>query len=241
MTPCTLEEMVNYLNAYATAMSDGQSVPVEIKKVDIVKHDGTGITTKGEVSQEKVNSLEILRQYMNGELVIANGNADSALYSERFYFGLEDINNDGIQELILSDKYGEEGPVQIHFPPSYECLMNVWGFDSTNNTYMVSQGSVCIDEVIYTYDGTSFSIVSSLEGEWDSSEDGSPYTVTENGTIREISKEEFWNIENDWSNRHTRISAKSADIHLDIENIEKTFQVKIDIQSSGEWLVTSAE
>ena len=241
MTPCTLEEMVNYLNAYATAMSDGQSVSVEIKKVDIVKHDGTGITTKGEVSQEKVNSLEILRQYMNGELVIANGNADSALYSERFYFGLEDINNDGIQELILSDKYGEEGPVQIHFPPSYECLMNVWGFDSTNNTYMVSQGSVCIDEVIYTYDGTSFSIVSSLEGEWDSSEDGSPYTVTENGTTREISKEEFWTIENDWSNRHTRISAKSADIHLDIENIEKTFQVKIDVQSSGEWLVTGAE
>ena len=110
---------------------------------------------------------------------------------ENFYFGLGDINNDDIQELLLSYRHGEEGPVQIHFPPSYECLMNVWGFDSTNNTYMVSQGSVCIDEVIYTYDGTSFSIVSSLEGEWDSSEDGSPYTVTENGTTREISKEEF--------------------------------------------------
>ena len=244
VTPCTLEEMVNYLNAYATAMSDGQSVPVEIKKVDIVKHDGTGITTKGEVPQEKVNSLEILRQYINGELLIASGNADSSMYiadGENFYFGLGDINNDDIQELLLSYRHGEEGPVQIHFPPSYECLMNVWGFDSTNNTYMVSQGSVCIDEVIYTYDGTSFSIVSSLEGEWDSSEDGSPYIVTENGTTREINKEEFWTIENDWSNRHTRISAKSADIHLDIENIENTFQVKIDVQSSGEWLVTSAE
>ncbi len=244
MTPCTLEEMVNYLNAYASAMSDGQSVPVEIKKVDIVKHDGTGITTKGEVPQEKVNSLEILRQYINGELLIASGNADSSMYiadGENFYFGLGDINNDDIQELLLSYRHGEEGPVQIHFPPSYECLMNVWGFDSTNNTYMVSQGSVCIDEVIYTYDGTSFSIVSSLEGEWDSSEDGSPYIVTENGTTREINKEEFWTIENDWSNRHTRISAKSADIHLDIENIENTFQVKIDVQSSGEWLVTGAE
>ena len=244
MTPCTLEEMVNYLNAYASAMSDGQSVPVEIKKVDIIKHDGTGITTKGEVPQEKVNSLEILRQYINGELLIASGNADSSMYiadGENFYFGLGDINNDDIQELLLSYRHGEEGPVQIHFPPSYECLMNVWGFDSTNNTYMVSQGSVCIDEVIYTYDGTSFSIVSSLEGEWDSSEDGSPYIVTENGTTREINKEEFWTIENDWSNRHTRISAKSADIHLDIENIENTFQVKIDVQSSGEWLVTSAE
>ena len=244
MTPCTLEEMVNYLNVYATAMSDGQSVPVEIKKVDIVKHDGTGITTKGKVPQEKVHSLEILRQYIIGEFAIASGNADSSVYAEdgeNFYFGLEDINSDGIQELLLSCKHGEAGSVQIHFPPSYECLMNVWGFDSTNNTYMVSQGSVCIDEVIYTYDGTSFSIVSSLEGEWDSSEDGSPYTVTENGTTREVSKEEFWAIENEWGNRHTRISAKSADIHLDIENIENTFQVKIDVQSSGEWLVTSAE
>ena len=34
MTPCTLEEMVNYLNVYASVMSDGQSVPVEIKKVE---------------------------------------------------------------------------------------------------------------------------------------------------------------------------------------------------------------
>ena len=244
MTPCTLEEMVNYLNAYATAVSDGQSVPVEIKKVDIVKHDGTGITTKGKVPQEKVHSLEILRQYIIGEFAIASGNADSSVYAEdgeNFYFGLEDINSDGIQELLLSCKHGEAGSVQIHFPPSYECLMNVWGFDSTNNTYMVSQGSVCIDEVIYTYDGTSFSIVSSLEGEWDSSEDGSPYTVTENGTTREVSKEEFWAIENEWGNRHTRISAKSADIHLDIENIEYTFQVKIDVQNSGEWLVTATE
>ncbi len=244
MAPCTLEEMINYLNAYATAMSDGQSVPVEIKKMDIVKHDRTGITTKGEVPQEKVNNLEILRKYIIGEQAIASGNADSSVYAgneENFYFGLEDINNDGIQELILSDKHGEEGFVQIHFPPSYECLMNVWGFDSTNNTYMVSQGSVCIEEVIYTYDGTSFSIVSSLEGEWGSSEDGSPYTVTENGATREISREEFWTIENDWSNRHTRISPKSANIHLDIENIENTFQVKIDVQSSGEWLATATE
>ncbi|MCI8694644.1 MAG: hypothetical protein HFH91_18430 [Lachnospiraceae bacterium] len=245
MTPCTLEEMVNYLNAYATAMSDGQSVPVEIKKVDIVRHEGTGIITKGEVSQEKVNALETIRLYMIGENVIASGNAVSSSYiydgAENFYFGLEDINSDGIQELLLSYKYNGGGNVQIHFPPSYDCLMNVCGFDSTNNTYMVSEGSVCISEVIYTYDGTSFSIVSSLDGEWDSSEDGSPYTVTENGTTREISKEEFWAIENDWGNRHARISAESADTHLDIENIENTFQVKIDVRNSGEWLVTSAE
>ena len=35
MTPCTLEEMVNYLNAYATAMSDGQSVPVGCSVISI--------------------------------------------------------------------------------------------------------------------------------------------------------------------------------------------------------------
>ena len=52
MAPCTLEEMVNYLNAYASVMSDGQSVPVEIKKVDIVKHDGTGIRSN------KVNGIK---------------------------------------------------------------------------------------------------------------------------------------------------------------------------------------
>ncbi len=94
MTPCTLEEMVNYLNAYATAMSDGQSVPVEIKKVDIVKHDGTGIITKGEVSQEKVNSLEILRQYINDERTLPIGDDYGTSYGyegEKFYFGLNDL------------------------------------------------------------------------------------------------------------------------------------------------------
>ena len=40
------------LNAYASVMSDGQSVPVEIKKVDIVKHDGTGIRSN------KVNGIK---------------------------------------------------------------------------------------------------------------------------------------------------------------------------------------
>lgn len=248
MKPCSLEEMVNYLNTYATVMSDSQVLPVEIKKAETVKRAGTGITTKGEVSQWKIDSLEILRQYMNDELLIANGNADAASYlasgSEKFYFGLADINNDGVQELLLSYKYGEadeDGDVQIHFPPSYECLMNVYGFDSINKTYMVSQGSVCIEEIIYTYDGTSFSVLCSLQGDWNASEDGGPYTITENGKTSEISEEEFWAIENDWSNRHTRISAKNANTHLDIENIENTFQVKIDVQSSGGWVVTGVE
>lgn len=249
MTPCTLEEMVNYLNTYASVMSDGQSVPVEIKKADIISHDGTGITTKGEVPQEKVDILEILRQYINGEQVIGMGNADSASYTEggiveNFFFGLEDINNDSVQELVLSYKDSadaEGGYVQIHFPPTCDCLANVYGFDSTSGTYLVSEGSVCVIENLYVYDGTSFSVTSSIAGDWDASDDGGPYTITENGAEREISADEFHSIMDDWESRHTGISAKSANTHLDIENIENTFQVKIDIQSSGDWLVTGAE
>lgn len=66
MTPCTLEEMVNYLNTYASVISDGQSVPVEIKKADIISHDGTGITMKGEVPQEKVDILNIKAVHKRG-------------------------------------------------------------------------------------------------------------------------------------------------------------------------------
>ena len=249
MTPCALEEMVNYLNAYASVMSDGQSVPVEIKKANIVKHDGTGIITKGEVPRWKVDSLEILRQYMAGELVIASGNADSAMYTDGFsngvgfYFGLNDINDDNVQELILAYKRNENdehGDVQIHFPPSYECLSNVYGFDNVNGTYLVSEGSVCTIERVYTYDGTSFSQLGYLEGDWES-DDGGPYTLIENGVKRDIREEEFWAILNDWNNRHTKISSQRANIYLNIENIEKSLQVKINIQNSGEWLVTAIE
>ncbi len=143
MTPCTLEEMVDYLNAYASVMSDGRSVPVEIRKADIVRHDGMGIITIGEVPQEKVCKLEILRRFMSGETGIASVN-DGAFV----------------------------------------------------------------------------------------------YTLTENGSTREISEAEFHSIWNEWESRHTDFS---ADTHLDILNIENVFQVKIDIQKSGEWLVTSAE
>ena len=47
MPPCTLEEMVNYLNVYATAMSDGQSVPVEIKKVDSSENNDNASEIEG--------------------------------------------------------------------------------------------------------------------------------------------------------------------------------------------------
>lgn len=251
MTPCTLEEMVNYLNAYASAMSDGQSVPVEIKKVDIVKHDGTGITTKGEVSQEKVNSLEILRQYMTGKIGIGVVNdGDSTLYanefgeqwegSKNFYFDLKDINNDGSQDLKVSYKDADRSSniTNLYLGSSYEDgLSSINGLNPSEGTYLCTGGSVFAVARLYVYDGTAFSLISALN-ESDTPNGELCYTLDENGATREISKEEFDSIWNDWENKHTDFS---ADTHLDIENIENTFQVKIDVQSSGEWLVTGAE
>lgn len=91
---------------------------------------------------------------------------------ENFYFGLEDINNDSVQELMLSykDSADAKGDVQIHFPPTYDCLANIYGIDSTSGTYLVSEGSVCVIENLYVYDGTSFSVESSITGDWDTIE-----------------------------------------------------------------------
>ena len=94
-----------------------------------------------------------------------------------------------------------------------------------------------ISVYLYVYDGTTFLEISKLSGNMDW---GRYYggTITENGVTREIGKEEFNDIYDNWENKHTDFGANT---HLDIENIENTFQVKIDVQSSGEWLVTSAE
>ena len=251
MTPCTLEEMVDYLNAYASAMSDGQSVPVEIKKVDIVKHDGTGITTKGEVPQEKVNSLEILRQYMNGEKYIGIGDSVAFTYidsyygtgkPEGFYFGITDLNNDDNQELLVSYKNDSDSNTYVFLPSSSkDALMYqaFQGMNKTDGTYLMRIGDsdTGISVYLYVYDGTKFLEISKLSGnmEWGEYYGG---TITENGVTREIGEEEFNVIYNDWNNTYTDFGVNT---HLDIENIENTFQVKIDVQSSGEWLVTSAE
>lgn len=249
MTPCTLEEMVNYLNAYASVMSDGQSVPVEIKKVDIVRHDGTGITTKGEVSQEKVNSLEILRKYMIGDVGIGCVNdGDSTTYAnpstgqvweesaKDFYFGLADLNNDGKQDILVSYKRDgwDFGYTNLYLGSSFEeILPSINGANLSEGTYLCTGGSVFAIACLYVYDGTIFSVIRELNEEEDYK-----YSLTENGETREISAEEFYSIWADWESKNTDIS---ANIHLDIENIENTFQVKIDVQSSGEWLVTNAE
>lgn len=256
MTPCTLEEMVNYLNAYASVMSDGQSVPVEIKKVDIVKHDGTGIITKGEVPQEKVDSLEILRQYMNGEQGIGCVNdGDSLCYingfgeewegTKNFYFGLADLSNDSNPDILVSykDDGRNWGYTNLYLGSSYkDGLSSINGINRSDGTYLCTGGSIFAVAYLYVYDGTAFSIISALEESealnGDGYAEGYQYTLTENGTTRTVSEEEFYSIWNDWESKHTDLG---ADTHLDIENIENTFQVKIDVQSSGEWLVTNAE
>ncbi len=245
MTPCTLEEMVNYLNAYATAVSDGQSVPVEIKKVDILKHDGTGITTKGEVAQEKVNSLEILRQYMNGEketgidydvYAYVGDPGSVTVDSDGFYFGVTDINNDGNQEFLVSYK---NVYTDIYLPSvSKDALIDsVIGVNWSDGTYMTDNGSVRMQVKIYNYNGSAFSVIREF---YIDNLSGGYYggTMTENGVTREIGEEEFNSINNDWNNTYTDFGVST---HLDIENIENTFQVKIDVQSSGEWFVTNAE
>lgn len=173
MTPCTLEEMVNYLNAYATVMSGGQSVPVEIKKVDIVKHDGTGITTKGEVPQEKIDILEILRQYMNGEkemgidydIYAYKGDPGSVTVdSDGFYFGSTDLNNDGNQELLVSYK---NMYTDIFLPSvSKDALIrSLKGVNESEGKYMKESGSVSTIVTIYNYNGTEFSVISELDAD----------------------------------------------------------------------------
>ena len=245
MTPCTLEEMVNYLNAYASAMSDGQSVPVEIKKAEIVKHDGTGITTKGKVPQEKVDRLEILRQYINGEKEIGidydvyayTGDPGSVTVdSDGFYFGSTDLNNDGSQEFLISYK---NIYTDIYLPSvSKDALIHsVKSVNRSDGTYMTDNGSVRMQVKIYHYNGTEFSVIREFDID---NLSGAYYggTITENGATREIGEEEFNVIYNEWNNTYTDFGVNT---HLDIENIENTLQVKIDIQNSGEWLVTSVE
>lgn len=254
MEPCTLEEMVNYLNAYADVMSGGQSVPVEIEKAEIVTHEGTGIITKGEVPQWKADSLEVLRHFINGEAGMGCVNdGDSVTYvngfgeewegTKSFYFDLTDINSDGSQDLLVSYKDEYLSYTNLYLGSSFkDGLFSINGANRSEGTYLCTGGSVFAVAYLYVCDGTAFSIVSALEEEEVIGSDGYDmeyqYTLTENGTKRKISEEEFHSVWEAWESRNTDISANT---HLDIENIENTFQVNIDIRYSGKWFVTSIE
>lgn len=72
--------------------------------------------------------------------------------------------------LSYKDSADAKGDVQIHFPPTYDCLANIYGIDSASGTYLVSEGSVCVIENLYVYDRTSFSVESSITGDWDTIE-----------------------------------------------------------------------
>ena len=102
---------------------------------------------------------------------------------------------------------------------------------------MTDNGSVRMQVKIYHYNGTEFSVIREFDID---NLSGAYYggTITENGATREIGEEEFNVIYNEWNNTYTDFGVNT---HLDIENIENTLQVKIDIQNSGEWLVTSVE
>ncbi len=254
MEPCTLEEMVNYLNAYADVMSGGQSVPVEIEKAEIVTHEGTGIITKGEVPQWKADSLEVLRHFINGEAGMGCVNdGDSVTYvngfgeewegTKSFYFDLTDINSDGSQDLLVSYKDEYLSYTNLYLGSSFkDGLFSINGANRSEGTYLCTGGSVFAVAYLYVCDGTAFSVVSALEEEEVIGSDGYDmeyqYTLTENGTKRKISEEEFHSVWKAWESRNTDISANT---HLDIENIENTFQVNIDIRYSGKWFVTSIE
>lgn len=186
---------------------------------------------------------------MSGEKYI--GVADASIYvytdndydigrPEAFYFSITDLNNDGNQELLVSykDEYGSD--TDVFLPSSSKdalTYLSLQGIDKTNGTYIMFVGSVSTNAYLYIYDGTTFSEISSLSaddigGEYNSG------TITENGETRDLSEEEFYSIYNDWKSRHTDLG---ANIHLDIENIESAFQVKINTQNSGEWFITDGE
>lgn len=236
MEPCTLEEMVNYLNAYAAVMSDGQSIPVEIKKSDIVEHDGTGIIAKEDMPQWKVQCLDVLRKYMNGEEDVACGNADSTVYTgfgDDFYFLFSDINDDGDTELVVQAC----GRADVWASPLYDSRIdNVSGVNKEDGTYHVETGSVTTIEEICSFDGKDRSVIARIEEE--EPLEGS-YLLTEGNVTRKMGEGEAEVVMQRWHDHYPPID---AGIPFNIENIENTFHVKVKaLDYSGKWRVSDAE
>lgn len=236
MEPCSLEEMVSYLNAYAAVMSDGQSVPVTIKKSTIVEHDGTGIIAKEDMPQWKVHCLDVLRKYMNGEEAVAYGNADSTVYTgfgEDFYFLFSDINADGDKELVVQAC----GHADVWASPLYDReIDNVTGVNKEDGTYHIQTGSVITIEEICSFGEKGYSVIARIE-EDEPFEDS--YLLTEGSVTRKMNGEEAEVIMQGWHDQYQPIS---TGISFNIENIESTFDVKIKtLNYSGKWRVSDAE
>lgn len=142
---------------------------------------------------------------------------------------------------MISVKYNDWKYTDVYVPDSFENSLNsIDGVNKSEGTYFCAGGSVYAVAYLYVYDGATFSVKSELYGDYDGiTGEGEHYTLTENGVTQEISADEFQAIYNDWESKNTEDI--SANTHLDIENIQNTFQVKIDIQNTGEWFVTNAE
>lgn len=233
MEPCSLEEMVSYLNAYAAVMSDGQSVPVTIQKTDIVEHDGTGIIAKEDMPRWKVHCLDVLRKYRNGEEAVGYGNADSTVYTdfgEGFYFLFSDINDDGDKELVVQAC----GHADVWASPLYDSMLdNVCGVNKEDGTYHVIRGSVTTIEEICSFGEKGCSTIAQIEGEEPLKDS---YLLTQGNVTRKVDGGEVEAIMQRWHDQYQPID---AGISFNIENIESTFDVKITtLDYSGKWRVS---
>lgn len=259
MSPCTLEDMVNYLNAYAAAISGGEARPVEVRKLEYVpettaaaaapaeteaeteasSYVGSGeVAADASVPQWKINSLKILKQYIDGDKTLGVdygsyaykgvSNADYLVDPENFRFGLTDLNNDGNQELLVmySTWYAD-----VYLPTSSTDTLIHSICGSWDGMYLKQFGSSYAQAALFTYDGSSFSKISELN------EDCYQYISVDTGETETLSSEEFYAMYDDWGSSFDVFEMPN---HLDISNIESVLRVRIEEQSSGGWLVTNA-
>lgn len=286
MSPCAPEDMVNYLNAYASVMSNGESEPIKVSKLirelkpmgeetantaeteaagaveaweETGDAAGDGLTIEGDMPQWKVNSLKILKDYMNGQRYLGDGINDVRSYSDSscwqdelepnfFYFDFSDINNDGRQELLVTYRrdYYDNGYItnytEVYLPSlspeelnaehgDWEgSMMCIHGANLSENLYLCESNCAYPWIGIYTYDGQSFSIIAEL--------DAGLSRITEDGETWEISLEDADEIYEDWLASYDDFYAST---HLDISNIERVLRVTIETQGNDIWMVRNAE
>lgn len=169
MTPCSLEEMVDHLNAYASAVSDGQSVPVEITEVKgSIGSNGSAIDQEGFLIQILQKQQEEIERSKNkfpaydamshvGELMIINDNRQTSADSGLSYsIDGNDIVYDGTRytDLYSNAKDLEScGPFDadtmikcllLGYPSPEETVFTSFGLDDGADEYTIP-----IDDSIY--------------------------------------------------------------------------------------------